>query len=181
MNPGLALSPMSLCFACRRCPSSCPPSLSVGWGGRHQEFCWLQFQGQLYLVCRPCFQAAEIRRILGTAGRQPDAWGPAYVRICRSLETTYDLAYTLAVNAAEAEARREAQAQREGEGEGETLAQAQASAAASARPTLGSAPPMGPAGRGRSQSRGTGRRGGAGRGRGGRGTGGEGRRSRSRP
>ena len=75
MNLGLAEALRSRCFACSRCPSAVVASEA----SRRSAFeaprglCWVQFQGQQYQLCRPCFWASELTRILALVGHSPGA------------------------------------------------------------------------------------------------------------
>ena len=76
---------------------------------------WLQWQGQLYLLCAPCYQAALITSNLSVLGRSDRAWSPEFFQIAEALARLHRLIEAEVRHAAQAEGRR----QGEGEGEGE--------------------------------------------------------------
>ena len=119
MNLGLAKSPMSCCYSCSRCPPLRPsahtrPARQADLG----NLTWLQWQGQLYLLCAPCYQAALITSNLSVLGRSDRAWSPEFFQIAEALARLHRLIEAEVRHAAQAEGRR----QGEGEGEGEGAA-----------------------------------------------------------
>ena len=110
---------MSCCYTCSRCPTLRPPAHTRP--GRQADlgnFTWLQWQGQLYLLCAPCYQAALITSNLSVLGRSDRAWSPEFFQIAEVLARLHRLIEAEVRHAAQAEGRR----QGEGEGEGEGAA-----------------------------------------------------------
>ena len=110
---------MSCCYTCSRCPTLRPsassrPVRQADLG----NLTWLQWQGQLYLLCGPCYQAALITSNLSVLGRSDRAWSPEFFQIAELLGHLHRLIEAEVRHAAQAESRR--QGEGEGEGEGAT-------------------------------------------------------------
>ena len=87
MHLGVAEAPMSCCYTCSRRPTLRPHAharqerqADLG------DFTWLQWQGQGYHLCAPCYQAALVTSGLSVLGRSNRAWSPEFVQIAGALD-----------------------------------------------------------------------------------------------
>ena len=107
---------MSCCYSCSRCPTLRPPTHTRP--ARQADLgnlTWLQWQGQLYLLCAPCYQAALFTFNLTVFGRSERAWSPEFFQIAEALARLHRLIEAEVQHAARAEGRRQGEGEREGE------------------------------------------------------------------